>query len=192
MQFLVLLQNLLDTIYDVVVLLTDVLRVKNTRSRFQWVNRWVEATRGQITSQVRGRIQVREHVGWCRVSVVVRWHVHSLHRGNRVTAGRGNAFLQDTHLVSQVWLVPCRRRHTAQQRRYLHTGLREAENVVNEQQHVLFLDVTEVLGHGQPGQCNTQTDAWWLIHLAADYRGVFQHVGFVRFNQEVVSFTRTL
>src|SRR5699024_7762360 len=114
------------------------------------------------------------------------------HRGNRVTAGRGNAFLQDTHLVSQVWLVTHGGRHTTQQGRDFHTGLGEAENVVNEQQHVLLLHVAEVLGHGQAGQCNAQTGAWWLIHLAEDQGGVFENVCFVHLDPEVITFTSTL
>ncbi|KAG1647571.1 hypothetical protein GQR58_030489 [Nymphon striatum] len=47
-----------------------------------------------------------------------------------------------------------------------NAGLYEAEDVVDEQQHVLVLYVTEVLGHGYTGQSNTQAHARWFIHLA--------------------------
>src|SRR5699024_6101042 len=83
-------------------------------------------------------------------------------------------------------------RHTTQQGRNFHAGLRETENVVNEQQNVLLLHVTEVLGHGQAGQCNAQTGAWWFIHLTEHQSGVLQNVGFGHFDPEVVTFTSTL
>jgi F-type H+-transporting ATPase subunit beta len=40
---------------------------------------------------------------------------------------------------------------TTQKGRHLGTGLGETENVVNEEQHILTLLVTEVLGNGQTG-----------------------------------------
>ena len=42
--------------------------------------------------------------------------------------------------------------HTAQQSRHLRACLGEAEDVVDEEQHVLILDIAEVLRHGQAGQ----------------------------------------
>src|SRR5699024_411601 len=68
---------------------------------------------------------------------------------------------------------------------------RETEDVVDEQQHVLFLHVAEVFGHGQAGQGNTQTGAWWLVHLAEYQGGIFKNVGFVHFDPQVVTFTGT-
>src|SRR5690606_8310954 len=79
LEFFVLLQDLLDASCDIVVFLTNILWVEQTRGRCQWVNRWVETTRGQVTCQVGGCIEVSEHVGWCRVGVVVRWDVDGLH-----------------------------------------------------------------------------------------------------------------
>ena len=52
----------------------------------------------------------------------------------------------------------------------LRSGLREAENVVDEEQHVLTLLVTEVLRHAEAGQGHTGTRAWGLVHLAVHQR----------------------
>ena len=46
--------------------------------------------------------------------------------------------------------------------------LSESEDVVNEEQHVLTLLVTEVLSHGQTSQSNTGTGAGGLVHLTVD------------------------
>ena len=46
--------------------------------------------------------------------------------------------------------------------------LSESEDVVNEEQHVLTLLVTEVLSHGQTSQSHTGTGAGGLVHLTVD------------------------
>ena len=54
-------------------------------------------------------------------------------------------------------------------RRDLGARLREAEDVVDEEQDVLALFIAEVLGHGQAGQGDAeQTRAGGLVHLAED------------------------
>jgi peptide chain release factor 1 len=54
------------------------------------------------------------------------------------------------HLVERRRLITDRRGHAAEQRRHFGSRLREAEDVVDEQEHVLVLHVAEVLGDGQP------------------------------------------
>ena len=58
----------------------------------------------------------------------------------------------------------------AQQRRHLRTGLRNAENVIDEQQHVLVLLVAEILRHGKRGQRHADTGTGRLVHLAVHQR----------------------
>lgn len=48
----------------------------------------------------------------------------------------------------------------------LRAGLREAEDVVDEEQHILTLLVTEVLGHSQSGQGHSGAGAGGLVHLS--------------------------
>jgi hypothetical protein len=50
------------------------------------------------------------------------------------------------------------------------SNLCEAENVVNEEEHVLTLLVPKVLGHGEAGQSNTGTRARGLVHLTVHQR----------------------
>ena len=73
--------------------------------------------------------------------------------------GRGDALLQLAHLGGQRGLVADGRRHAAEQRGDLGARLREAEDVVDEEQHVLALFVAEVLGHGQAGEADAQARA---------------------------------
>src|SRR5690606_26585569 len=115
-----------------------------------------------------------------------------LHRGNRVAAGRGNPLLQQTHLVSEVRLVTHRRGHTAQQGGDLRTRLREAEDVVDEQKHVLLLHVAEVLRHGQRGQRDPQTGTRGLVHLPEDEGGVREDAHLLHLQEEVGALTGTL
>ena len=81
---------------------------------------------------------------------------------------RRDPFLHRTHVGGERRLVPHRGRYTSQQRRHLGTGLRESEDVVDEQQHVLSLLVTEVLGDGQAGQTDASSGAGGLVHLTVD------------------------
>ena len=66
-----------------------------------------------------------------------------------MSTGRGDALLEHTHLIREVRLVPHGGGHTTQEGRHLRTCLGETEDVVDEEQHVLVLYVTEVLRHGQ-------------------------------------------
>ena len=52
------------------------------------------------------------------------------------------------------------------------THLGEAENIVNEQQHVLVLGVAEVLGDGEASQGDTGTGTGGLVHLTVHQGGL--------------------
>ena len=57
-------------------------------------------------------------------------------------------------------------RRAAEQRGHFGTRLRETENVIDEQQHVLVLFVAEIFGHGERGKRDAETRAGWFVHLA--------------------------
>ena len=112
-----------------------------------------------------------------RVGVVVGGHVHRLQRRDRLAPDGGDPLLQLAHLVGQGGLVAHRGGHAPQQRGDLRAGLDEPEDVVDEQQHVLVLDVAEVLGHRHPGQGHPQPHPRRLVHLAEHQGGLVQHAG---------------
>ena len=114
----------------------------------------------------------------------------------------GDALLQRAHVGGKRRLITHRRRDTAEQRRHFGAGLGEAEDVVDEEQHVLAL-VAEVLGDGQAGQADAGAGARRLVHLAEHQRAFRFHarIGIVRigvdlgFDElviEVVAFAGTL
>ncbi len=101
----------------------------------------------------------------CGIGDVVRGHVDGLERGDRPALQRCDPLLEKTHLFSQIRLVADLGRHAAEKCRHLGPGLGESEYVVDEQQHILLLHITEVLGHRQRGKGDTETDAGRLVHL---------------------------
>ncbi len=82
-------------------------------------------------------------------------------------------------------------------------GLREAEDVVDEEEHVLAL-VAEIFRDGQAGQADAGAGAWRLVHLAEDQRAfracgravvlvrVLVHAGLDHLVIEVVALARAL
>ena len=87
-----------------------------------------------------------------RVGVVVRRHIDRLDRGNGSLLGGSDTFLQLTHLCRQIGLIAHRRGHAPQEGRHFRSRLGKAENIVNEEQHVLAFLVAEIFGNRQSGQ----------------------------------------
>ena len=52
--------------------------------------------------------------------------------------------------------------------------------------------ITEVLCHRHSSECNTQTVAWWLVHLPKYKTGLVDDFGFLHFMPQIISFTSTL
>ena len=109
-----------------------------------------------------------------------------------MATGRGDALLEHTHLVGQRRLVAHRGRHAAEQRGDLGARLGEAEDVVDEEEHVLLLHVAEVLRHGQRGERDAKTRARRLVHLAEDEGGLAEDAGLLHLDHEVVALTGAL
>ena len=83
------------------------------------------------------RVEVSERGRRRGIGEVVGGNVDRLHRGDRALLRRGDALLQLAHLRRQVRLVADGAGHAAEKRRHFRAGLREAEDVVDEEQHVL-------------------------------------------------------
>lgn len=80
----------------------------------------------------------------------------------------------------------------------LGTGLGEPENVVDEQQDVLTLLVTEVFGDGESGQGDTGTGTWGFVHLSEHEGGLglvvleLDYTGLDHLVVEIVTLTGSL
>ena len=142
--------------------------------------------------QHRRGVEVGEHRGRRRVGEVVRRDVDGLHRGDRALAGRRDPLLQLAHLRLERRLVADLRRHPAEERRDLGARLDEAEDVVDEEQHVLALDVAEVLRHRQAGQRDAHARAGRLVHLAEDEHRLVDDARLLHLEPEVVALARAL
>ena len=125
------------------------------------------------------------------IGEVVGGDVDRLHRGDRALARGGDALLQLAHLGLERRLVADLRGHPSEQRRDLGAGLDEAEDVVDEQQHVLAL-VAEVFGHRQAGQRDAHAGAGRLVHLAEDEHRLVEHARLLHLQPQVVALARAL
>src|SRR5437867_1558854 len=158
-----------------------------------------ERVHGRIDPELRerarehgGRVEVREGGGGRRVGDVVGRHVDRLHRGDRALLRGGDALLELAHFGAQRRLIADRRRHAAEQRRDFGPGLREPEDVVDEQQHVFPFLVTEVLRGGEAGEADAQSCAGRLGHLTEDERGLLEDARLLHLVIEVVALPGTL
>ncbi len=134
---------------------------------------------------------MRERVRGRRVGVVVGRHEDRLDRGDRAGAGRRDPLLQLPHLGRERRLVADCARHAPEQRRHLRARLDEAEDVVDEEEHVLAL-VAEVLRHRQAREADAQTRSRRLVHLAVDHRHLVDHARLLHLQVEVVALARPL
>ena len=137
---------------------------------FERVHGRVDAQLGDLARQHGGGVEMGEGGGRGRVGQIVGRHVHGLHRGDRALVGRGDPLLQRAHVGGQRRLVAHGRRDAAEQGRHLGTRLGEAEDVVDEEQHVLAFLVAEIFRDGEAGQGHARAGARRLVHLAVDQR----------------------
>ena len=111
--------------------------------------------------------------------------------------GEGGADLETTHVGGEGGLVTDSGGDTAEEGRHLGAGLGEAEDVVDEEEHVLALDITEVLGDGEGGEGDARARAGGLVHLAVDEGGLgaaleLDDTGVHHLVVKVVALTRAL
>src|SRR3954469_19021401 len=192
LELLVALQDLLDARRDLVVLLAEDVRLEDRRGRVERVDRRVDALLRDRPRQRRRGVQVGEHRRRRRVREVVRRHVDGLDRRDRALARRRDALLQLAHLRLERRLVTDLRRHASQQRRDLGPRLDEAEDVVDEEEHVGALLVAEVLRHRQARQGHAHTRTRRLVHLAEDEHRVLDDARLGHLEPEVVALARAL
>ena len=115
------------------------------------IDRRIDALFRDRARQHRRRVKMGERGRRRRVGQIVGGNIDRLHRGDRALRRRGDALLQRAHVGGERRLIADRRGDAAEQRRDFRTRLGEAEDVVDEQQHVLAL-VAEMLGDGDAGR----------------------------------------
>ncbi len=99
---------------------------------------------------------------------IVRRDVDRLEGGDRAVLGRGDPFLELAHFRGKRGLVADGARSASEQGGDFRAGLGKAEDVVDEEEHVLVLFVAEILGHGERAQGHAHAGAGRLVHLAVD------------------------
>ena len=166
-------------------------RFQDTGSGIQRVYRRIEALFRDLSGKYGLRIQVCKRRSRSRVRQVIGRYVYGLNRCDGTVLRGSDSLLEFTYFVCQRRLITYCGRHTSQQRRYFGAGLYETEDVVDKQEHVLMLNVTEIFRHGQSCLSDSHTRAWRFVHLT-EYQGrLIDYAGLCHFVPEVVTFTGT-
>ncbi|GMR43041.1 hypothetical protein PMAYCL1PPCAC_13236 [Pristionchus mayeri] len=163
---LVVLEDLLDTTSNVVMVLSDDVGVHDTGGGIERVDSGVDTQLGNTTGKHSGGVKMGEGGGRGGISKIVSRHVDSLDGGDGSLLGGGNTLLHATHVSGEGRLVSYGRGDTTEEGRHLRTGLGETEDVVDEEKHILTLLVTEVLGDREAGEAHTGTSSGRLVHLS--------------------------
>ena len=174
------------------MLFAHYIRFQDTGRGFQRIYRGINTLLHDLSGKNGSSVQMGECSSRSRVSQVVGRYVYRLHTGNRSVLCGSDTLLELTHFRCQRRLITYRGRHTSKQSGYFGTRLGKTENIINEQQHVLMLFITEIFRHCKSGLSHTHTGARRLVHLS-EYQSCFvQNAGFAHFCPQVVSFTGTL
>ncbi len=126
-----------------------------------------------------------------RVGDVVRGNVHRLDGRDGTGLGRRDALLQLSHLGGQRRLVADGGGHPAEEGGHLAAGLREAEDVVHEQEDVHPF-VTEVFRHRERGERDAQARTRRFVHLSEDEACLLQNLRLLHLLPQVIAFTGPL
>ena len=172
LEALVILEDLLGGTGDLVVLVSDHTRVKHTGCGVEGIDGGVDTKLGNGTGKDGGGVQVSEGGGRGGIGKIIGRHVDGLDGGNGTLGGGGNTLLEATHVRGKSGLVTDGGGNTSEKGGHLGTGLGEAEDVVNEEEHILALLVTEVLGNGETGKGDTGTGTRGLVHLTVHEGGL--------------------
>ena len=100
--------------------------------------------------------EMRERVGRGRIGRIVGGNVHRLHGSDRPLLRAGDPLLQFAHFRRQRRLISDGAGHAAQEGRHFRAGLRESENVVDEQQRIGARFIAEIFRHRQGAERDAQ------------------------------------
>ena len=179
------------------MLLAQVQRIEQSAVGGQRIDGRINALFRDLAFQIDEGVEVLEGVGRGGVGRIVGRHVHGLDAGDGPLGRARDPLLQFAHFRGQGRLITHGTRHTAEQGRHFRTGLREAEDVVHEQQRVGPGRIAEPLAHGQGRQGDAETGAGRFVHLAEHHGGLRDDrpaggadLRLLHFEPEVVAFAR--
>ena len=122
-----------------------------------------------------------------RVRQIIRRHIDGLHRGDRSVFRGRDPLLQLSDFIGQRRLIADGRRHAAKQCRHLGTCLYVAENIIDEQQHILMLPVSEIFCHRKTGLRHSHTGSRRFVHLPEHEGCLVNNPGFIHLCPQVIS-----
>ena len=176
-------------------MLADDIGRQGARGGSQRIDGGINALAGDVALEIDERIQVRKRIGRGGIGGVIGGDIHGLHGCDRAALGAGDALLQLAHFRGERGLVTDGAWHTAEQRGHLGTGLREAEDVVDEQEGIGPGFIAEILGHREGGEGDAKAGTGRFVHLAEDHDGLIDDVlagfadfGLLHFQPEVGAF----
>ena len=140
--------------------------------RVERIHGRVDALLGDRAGEHRRGVQVGERGRRGRVGQVVGGDVDGLHRRDRALGRRGDALLQLAHLGRKRRLVAHGARHAAEKRGDFGARLDEAEDVVDEEQHVRPPSSRKYSAIVRPVSPTRRRAPGRLVHLAVDERGL--------------------
>jgi hypothetical protein len=162
------------------VLGTNDVGIHDSRGGIERIDSRIDGQFGDSTRQHRRRVKMGECGRGSRIGKIVGRHIDGLHGGNRALLGGRNSLLHLSHVRRQRRLITHGGGDATEQRRHLGTGLNkerltgvqkqgylgESEDVVDKEEHILSLLITEVLGHGEPSETDSSASTRGLVHLA--------------------------
>ena len=156
------------------MLFADDVGVEDSRGGVQGVHGGVDAELGNLAAEHGGGVEEGEGGGGCGVGEVVGGHVDGLDGGDGAVLGGSDSLLECAHLGGEGGLVAYCGWHSAEQCGHFGTCLGEAEDVVDEEEHVLAAAgvVAELFGYCKAGECDAETCARRLVHLAEHEGGL--------------------
>jgi peptide chain release factor 1 len=132
------------------------------------------------------------------IGKIISRYEHSLDGGNGSVSGGGNSFLEHTQIGGEGRLVTDSGRDTSEKGGHFGASLGESEDVIDEQEHILVLFISEVLSNGESSESDTGSSTWGLVHLSVHEGGLgtvtldINDLGFNHFVVEIVTFTGSL
>jgi hypothetical protein len=101
-----------------------------------------------------------------RVGQVIGRDVDCLDRSDRSLLGGGDSLLHTSHVGGEGGLVSDGGGDSTEKSRNLRSGLGESEDVVDEEENVLSLVVSEVLSDRKTSEGNSGSGTGGLVHLS--------------------------